>query len=443
MELKMILKDHIDKYKDQVDYMEIRLEDSSNTVINVKNSKVDSLNTDFIYGGNVRTLYQGGWGFVVFKDIKEIEDSIKKAISQSKLVANSLDNKQSFWTTKKPVEFISKLTFVNDPREVSLEEKVKLLKHYTSLIDNFDERIVTSNAIYKEKYINTIFANSEGSFINQEKADVNLILKATAVENNNAQSAVLSDGTCSDFNIFYGLDDQIKEKCQLALELLKAPRIKGSKYTVILNSDLTGTFVHEAFGHTMEADHLVGNPSMQEMLKIGETFGSKVLNIYDSGIIDDLRGSFHYDEEGTPAEKTYLLKEGILAGHLHTRETAAKMNEKPTGNARAISYQYPPIPRMRNTSIDAGNASFEEMIKDIELGVYAVDSTGGKGGENFSFTAHHGYMIRNGKLAELVQGFTLAGNLFKTLKEIDMVGSDEEIKNTVVAAVKVNNSHYQ
>ncbi|MCK4258309.1 MAG: TldD/PmbA family protein [Halanaerobiales bacterium] len=426
MEQKKLLTEVISRYKDQVDYLEIHLEDSNMMTIDVKKSKVESINTDFIYGGNVRTLSKGGWGFVVFKDLAELEEAVKKSILQAKLVGKE----KSYWAKVEPIEFESKITFINDPRKVSLEEKVKLLKDYSSLVDEYDERIITSQAAYREKFMNTIFANSEGSYIKQEKTDIAMAIRVTAVKDGNTQTGALTKGTCTDFNVFLGLEDKIKKECQLALDLLEAPRIKGGKYLVILNSDLTGTFVHEAFGHTMEADHIVANPSMQEILKIGTSFGSEILNIYDSGIIDDLRGSYHYDDEGTPAEKTVLLKEGILVGHLHSRETAAKLDEKPTGSARAISYQYPPIPRMRNTSIEPGSATFEEMIKDVELGVFAVDSKGGKGGENFSFTAHHGYMIRNGEIAELVQGFTLAGNLFKTLKDIDMVGNKEEIENS-------------
>lgn len=419
------LRDVLNRFKDQVDYLEIRIEDSKHLTIDVKKAKVDLITTNFIYGGNVRALNKGGWGFVVFKNLNELETAAAKAIQQAQLVGKE----ESRWAPVKPVEYMSRLECMLDPREVSLDEKVKLLKNYTQLIDEYDDKIVTSKGIYSEKFMNTIFANSEGSYINQESADVYMSIKATAVDGKETEEASFSVGGPHDFNIFYGQEEKIREKCQLALDLLTAPRIKGGIYTVILNPKLTGTFTHEAFGHTMEADGIVGNPSMEELLKIGTEFGKEILNIYDSGTYKNLRGSFAYDDEGTLAEKTYLLKEGKLVGHLHTRETAAKMNEKPTGSARAYSYQYPPIPRMRNTSIEAGMATFEDMIKNVELGVYAVDAIGGKGGENFSFTSHHGYMIRNGKKAELIKGFTLAGNLFKTLGDIDMVGRDEEILN--------------
>lgn len=426
MDLKQRLREVLYRFRNEVDYLEIRVENTRETEIDVKKSNVDSINTNFLSGGNVRALFKGGWGFVVFKTLDEVEDAAEKAITIAKLVGTS----QSHWAKVDPVEHVGRLTFHLDPRTVSLEEKVRLMKNYSALIDSYDEKIVTSQVRYREQFRNVIFANSEGSYMDQEHGDVYMSFTARSAKDGDIQDGSLTIGGAHDFNAFYNLEEQIKQKCQLALDLLEAPRIKGGKYTVILNPKLTGVFVHEAFGHTMEADAIADNPTMAETLKVGKPFGSSCLTIYDSGIMPHLRGSYAYDDEGTPAEKTYLLKNGILAGHLHSRETASKVGEPPTGSARAISFQHPPIPRMRNTAIEAGSSSFEEMIKDIELGVYAIDAKGGKGGENFSFTAHHGFMIRNGQIAEMIKGFTLAGNLFKTLLDIDMVGQDEIVENS-------------
>ena len=107
-----------------------------------------------------------------------------------------------------------------------------------------------------------------------------------------------------------------------------------------------------------------------------------------------------------------------------TVESAARFGEAPTGNARCINYRYPPICRMRNTCIAPGNATFEDLLSGIDLGVYAVDAHGGTGGEMFSFDAAHGFMIRNGKLAEPVRNVQLSGNLFKTLDSIEGIGRD-------------------
>jgi TldD protein len=141
--------------------------------------------------------------------------------------------------------------------------------------------------------------------------------------------------------------------------------------------------------------------------------------------VPDLRGSYKYDDEGVPASKTYLIKEGELVGRLHSRETAAAMDESPTGNARAISSQFPPIVRMTNTYIEPGSASFEDIISDIKDGLYVCDWYGGMTSmEQFTFSGGHTYAIRNGKVEELMRPVMLSGNLFTTLENLDAVGND-------------------
>jgi TldD protein len=146
---------------------------------------------------------------------------------------------------------------------------------------------------------------------------------------------------------------------------------------------------------------------------LGRKFGDKHLNIVDGAAVPGLRGSYKYDDEGVPASKTYLIREGILESRLHSRETAAIMGEKPTGNARAINYLFPPIVRMTNTYIEPKTLSFEDIIGDIKEGIYAKDWYGGTTSlEMFTFSAAEAYMIRNGKIAELLRPVVLSGNVF-------------------------------
>jgi len=158
---------------------------------------------------------------------------------------------------------------------------------------------------------------------------------------------------------------------------------------------------------------------------LGRRFAGKHLNIVDGAAVPGYRGSFKYDDEGTPATKTYLIRQGVLTSRLHSRETAAKMGEQPTGNARAINYTHPPIVRMTNTFIEPGSTSFAEMISGIKEGIYAKDWYGGTTSlEMFTFSAGEAYMIRDGKIAEMVRPVVLTGNVFATLDNIDAIGND-------------------
>jgi TldD protein len=184
-------------------------------------------------------------------------------------------------------------------------------------------------------------------------------------------------------------------------------------------------FIHEAFGHLSEADFLYENPKLRDLMVIGREMGPRHLNVVDDGSIDRTVGSLTYDDEGTPTSKTYLIKEGVLAGHLHSMETAAKMGAQPTGNARAVRRGLPPIVRMTNTYIENGETSKEELFSGVDKGIYALNFFGGQTEfETFTFSAGHGYRIENGEIGELVRDVVLTGNLFQTLQHVDGLADD-------------------
>ena len=212
---------------------------------------------------------------------------------------------------------------------------------------------------------------------------------------------------------------------QRAVELLSASGIEGGERTVILDPVLAGVFAHEAFGHLSEADHVYESDQLKEIMVLGRKFGQPHLNSVDGGAIPDLRGSMAYDDEGTPTKRTDLIRDGVLVGRLHSRETAAKMGETPSGNARAISFNHPPIVRMTNTIIEPGDASLEDLLEGIDDGVYVRNWYGGMTSmEMFTFSSGEAYMIRKGRIEEMVRPVMLSGNVFKTLNEIDGIGND-------------------
>jgi TldD protein len=286
-------------------------------------------------------------------------------------------------------------------------------------------KIQTSTITYADGHKKVIFANSEGSYIEQSKVDLMARIIAVAREGDDVQQASLSIGSSGDFGFIEGLQREVKELAERAVALLKAPQLKGGEYAVILDPVLAGVFTHEAFGHLSESDFVYENQRLREIMLLGRRFGSENLNIVDGAAVPGLRGSYKYDDEGTPAQKTYLIKDGVLVGRLHSRETAAKMGESPTGNARALNHHFQPIVRMTNTYIEPGDVSFADMLADIKEGVYVRNWYGGMTSmEMFTFSAGEAYMIRDGKVAELLRPVVLTGNVFATLANIDAIGND-------------------
>jgi TldD protein len=405
----------------KADYVEARFEESQTSAIVYRGKTLESIGRSSASGGNVRALAKGGWGFTSFNEMDTLSNRVSIAVEQAKATGSG-----KFLLA--PAEVVKDTVtsgIKTDPVTIPLSEKKKLLDEYNEIIWSIP-RIKTSNIGYSDARKKVVFVNSEGSLISQERMDVNLRLVAIAAKDSEVQQVGISMGSRGEFKAITGLHRQIKEMAQNAVNLLDAPQAKGGEYTVVLDPILAGVFVHEAFGHLSESDFVYENDNLRELMKLGKQFGMEQLNIVDSASDPPgLRGSFKYDDEGVRAVKTYLIREGKLVGRLHSRETAAKMKEKPTGNARAINYRYPPIVRMTNTYIEPGKMTFNDIIADIKEGIYAKNWYGGTTSmEMFTFSAGEAYMIRNGKIAEAIRPVMLTGNVFKTLMNIDAIGND-------------------
>jgi TldD protein len=406
--------------KHSADYIEVHLEESQTSHITYRGRNLESVNKSTATGGNVRALVRGGWGFVSFNSFDKLPTRVESAVKQAQFVGSE----ESKLAEVEPVVDTVLAEKDKNPVAIPLLEKKQLLDEYNDIIWG-TPGIQTSLINYGDGHKRTIFLNSAGSYIEQERADVTLRLTAVAAKGSDVQQVGLSLGSRGDFAAIQGLNPQIEQMAQQAVELLSTPQVKGGEYTVVLDPVLAGVFVHEAFGHLSEADFVYENDRLRQIMTLGKEFGSAELNIVDSAALPGLRGSYKYDDEGAPATKTYLIREGKLVGRLHSRETAARMNEEPTGNARAINYRYPPIVRMTNTYIEPRTASFEDIIADVKEGVYVKNWYGGTTSmEMFTFSAGEAYMIRNGKVAETLRPVVLTGNVFATLKNIDAIGND-------------------
>jgi TldD protein len=404
----------------RADYIEAHLEHAVSSRISYRGRKLESIGKSSDTGGNIRALVNGGWGFASFNDLGDIRSRVALAIEQARLAGIG----KSELADVSPIEDVVPAPGVRSAVEIPLADKKKLLDEYNETIWR-TAGLQTSVIGYGDGYRKTVFLNSEGSFIVQERSDVTLRLNAVAADGGDVQQAGLSLGSRGNFKDITGLHSQVAEMAGRAVELLSAPQVKGGEYTVVLDPVLAGVFAHEAFGHLSESDFVYENDRMREIMTLGRMFGQPILNIVDGAAVPGLRGSFKYDDEGTPSTRTYLIKEGKLVGRLLSREPAANMGEKPTGNARAINYRHPPIVRMTNTFIEQGGVSFDGMIAGITEGVYARNWYGGTTSmEMFTFSAGEAYMIRNGKVAELLRPVVLTGNVFETLKNIDAIGND-------------------
>ncbi|MCH8089114.1 MAG: TldD/PmbA family protein, partial [Chloroflexi bacterium] len=402
------------------DYVEVRIEEAESTRLIYRGRDLEDIGVTTSLGGNVRALVKGGWGFVSFNRIDGLQGKVRMAVDQARLVGHEA----SALAEVEPVVDTVPIAVKKDPRSVTLAQKKELMDQYNEIMWSVPG-IQTTIIGYGDSHKKVTFASSEGSYIEQQKVDVTLRLSATARDGSQVQQAGVSLGSNGDFGVVQDRHQEAREIAEKAVQLLAAPRVKGGEYPVILDPVLAGVFIHEAFGHLSESDHVYENDKLKEIMLLGRKFGGRHLNVVDGAAIPGLRGSYKYDEEGVPSTRTYLIREGELVGRLHSRETAAKMGETPSGNARAISYRFPPIVRMTNTLIEPGSGTLQDLIADVKEGVYARNWYGGMTSmEMFTFSAREAYMIRDGKVAELLRPVMLSGNLFTTLENLDAIAGD-------------------
>jgi TldD protein len=407
----------------RADYTEIRLEERESTRVVFRGQDLETASVVLDRGGIVRCLVRdGGWGIATFNDLEDLPRRVEQACAG----AQAIEGQEPIELAPIPVsEDVITVPLERDFRGISVTEKKALAEEYNTILLRFDPRIVDTITSYADTFSRVTFANSEGTCVEEERPMASVRFCATAREDGNVQRAFEAVSKVAGFEALTGHHALAETTARRAVDLLAAPRVPGGRYTVVCNPRLAGVFVHEAFGHLSEADFVYANPQAQEMMVLGRRFGQEILTIVDDGSLPGLRGSHRYDDEGTPTGRSELIKNGVLVGRLHSRETAARMGEQPTGNARATGYRYPPIVRMTNTFIEAGETAFEDVIRDVDLGIYACDAFGGQTAlENFSFSAAYATMIRQGQIAELVRDVVLSGNLFATLEHIDSIGDD-------------------
>lgn len=415
--------------RSKADYTEIRIEEKEATRVVFRGKELEAANVNIDKGGIVRCLIKNkGWGVVTFNNLNDLLNKTDQAYQCAKVgsVPEPIE-----LALVEPVEKISIVEMKRDFRDISLAEKKALVEHYNQVVMGHSDKIIDTLSGYNDTFSKIILATSEGTYIEQDRPSVVVSTTAIARDGDNVQQAHDSISTTQGYEYVLDKDEMAKMVAQHAVELLAAKPVKAGQYTVVADQRLAGVFIHEAFGHLSEADFVYENPKARQMMTMGRRFGKGLLNVFDDGSIPNQRGTTLYDDEGTPARRNWLIRNGELVGRLHSRQTAAKMGEKASGNARAINYRFAPIVRMTNTAIDNGDTNFEDMIKDIELGIYACEAYGGQTQlENFSFSSAYAYMIRKGKIAEMVKDVILAGNLFSTLDNIDAIGNDFKWMNT-------------
>lgn len=384
-------------------------------------------------GMGVETYTSSGRGYAYTSDLswESIDKTIERSISIAR-AASSKNLKVVFEEAAKKIYF--KTPVKKDPLSIDPNEKIKLLMDLNKL--SLSHAGITSGITNMGIEVDhRLVASSDGGLAESNITGVGIAHMAVGKAGLSSERVYDSESFIGGYEYIEGHDWEgfINELSKLAIEASKAKTPSPGTYVAILDNELIGLFIHEAFGHASEGD-LVRSGSSILSGRLGERVGSEQVTIVDEGLVN---GGYPvpFDDECTPKKKTVVVENGVLKKYLTSRMVAALLNDELTGNARAMNFTYDPIVRQTNFYMEPGDFSLEELFEDVN-GIY-LRGRGAMGGQvdpsmgTFTFHVGPSYILRRGELIELVRGVIVSGNILDVLKNVDAVAKDLKIRTSV------------
>jgi TldD protein len=321
----------------------------------------------------------------------------------------------------------------HSPRGITLKDKVALAERAVKGARSELPGARQVSAIVLDSLRKILIVNSDGLVSRDEKTYLQVAVEVVgeakeAGGESRVESAYETDGGFVGTEFFDKVSPEsigVEAAKRVKILLTAVPAPSGSM-PVVLASEAGGTMIHEAVGHGLEADLACNGLSVYQG-KVGQKVASSLISVLDDGAMPERRGSYTFDDEGTPSQRNVLIENGILKGYLVDKISAMKFDLPATGNGRRETFRHKPIVRMTNTYIAPGKDDPAQILKDTKWGVYVKSMGGGQVNTvtgDFVFAVTEGYLIRDGKIAEPIRGATLVGNGPKVLEIIDRVGTD-------------------
>ncbi len=411
-------------------YAEARAQNLSKTSFTMKEGRVEAAKQGIEAGVALRVLVNGAWGFATVGSLNPdvLTEAVSDACGMAKAAGTRLKEPIQL-ASANPIQDHVQIKPLRDPADISIEDKIQNSSETTRVTLGWDKRVKSCTIDYLDLKGTSTFANSEGTYIEQDKLYVWSRLTASALQNGVYTFSREEIGSTAGYQLFDIQTPQVigESLAKRAINQLDAKPPKGGTFPVVLGPNVVGVFVHEAFGHLAEADLALSGGVLAGNL--GKKIGSNLVSFYDDGTVEGAFGSFKYDDEGTPAQKTLLIQDGVVTGLMHNRETAPKFNAAPTGNARAEDFRVEPIIRMRNTYMAPRDHTIQELIEGVKTGYFLKSFRGGQANLDGTFQVgiQEAYEIVNGELGAPVRDASISGNTLETLLKVDAVGKDFQL----------------
>lgn len=409
------------------DFSELFLEDSVSSTMQLLDRKIVKSISGNDYGAGVRVFYGHKAIYAFTNDVSEKGLlTVAEAVSQ----AETGDKRTEIIDlTQKTYDSPHKVLIPFN--SVPIQDKIAFVHSIDNASRNFSDYISQVNINYMEKYQNIMIANSEGLSTQDQRTYARVYVSSIAFKDNQMQTGSEGPGALMGYEFFNNVDPEElgRKTAERAVKMLLAEYAPSGKFPVIIGNAFGGVIFHEACGHSLETTSVAKGASVFAD-KLNTRIANPCVTAIDDGTMLNKWGSTTIDDEGSPTQRTVLIDKGMLQSFMIDKLGGMKIGLPSTGSGRRQSYKFAPTSRMRNTYIDKGPDTIQDMISSVDFGLYAKKMGGGSvqpGTGDFNFAVGEGYLIEDGKISKPVRGATLIGNGKDILKRISMVSDDLEL----------------
>jgi len=409
------------------DFSELFFEDSVSSSIQLLDSNIVESISGNDYGAGIRVFYGHKAIYAFTNDVSEKGLlTAAEAVSKAEIGNKSLE---AVDLTEKLYDSPHKVLIPFD--SVHHQDKIAFIHSIDTASRNFSAYISQVSINYMEKIQKVMIANNEGLLAKDQRIYARIFVSSIASKDNQMQTGGEGPGALMGYEFFNSLDPEElgRTTAERAVKMLLADYAPSGKFPIIIGNAFGGVIFHEACGHSLETTSVAKGASVFSD-KLEKQIANSCVTAIDDGTIPNKWGSSTIDDEGSLTKRTVLIDKGVLKSFMIDKLGGLKIGMPSTGSGRRQSYKFAPTSRMRNTFINTGTDSINDMISSVDFGLYAKKMGGGSvqpGTGDFNFAVGEGYLIEKGKVTKPVRGATLIGNGRDILKKISMISDDLEL----------------
>lgn len=409
------------------DFAEVFVEDSSSSILNMVDSRPKGATVGRQYGAGVRVHFGIEEIHVTTNDLSE-EGLIRAARRAAAARPEGVRIHSVPKLGDAPPMPFDKLLHGDQAGIPDRQEKFAFMKGLDTAARKRNSKVTQTEPFMIEKIQDVQIANSLGVYAGDRRTNYRVFMEVHVEDQGRKESYHQNEWSTTNPRFFQALNGQTwaEEVADTAVMLLDADFAPAGELPVVIDNGFGGVIFHEACGHGLETTSVAHNTSVFSG-KLGEKVADSCVTAIDDGTIAGGWGSQRVDDEGRVPQRTVLIENGVLKSYMVDHLGNKKTDYTPTGSGRKQNYKFTPTSRMRNTFIAPGTSSLEEMIRDVDYGIYAADMGGGSvspGTGDFNFAIQKAFIIRNGRIEEPVKGASLIGRGIDTLGKITKVGSN-------------------